>query len=97
MACGTSGLVALLRRVTGVHLGGEYNHSEEEGGTMNHMTADQFGRIPEGTKWCPHCSGYGSSLKEASGRCTRCGDTAVVWADHKTPLESRDGEPSERR
>jgi hypothetical protein len=32
---------------------------------MNHITADQFGHIPEGMKRCPHCSGYGSSLKEA--------------------------------
>jgi hypothetical protein len=34
---------------------------------MKHMTGDQFGRIPEGMKWCRHCNGYGSSLNEASG------------------------------
>jgi hypothetical protein len=34
--------------------------------------------VPEGTRWCPHCNGYGSSLKESSGRCTRCGGTGLV-------------------
>jgi hypothetical protein len=48
------GLVALLRRVTGVPHAGEHCHPEEKGGTMNQMTADQFGRIPEGMEWCPH-------------------------------------------
>jgi hypothetical protein len=48
---------------------------------MNNVTADQFGRIPEGMKWCPHCNGYGSSLKEESGRCTHCGGSGLVWAD----------------
>jgi DnaJ-class molecular chaperone len=27
---------------------------------------------------CPHCSGYGSSLKEAADRCTQCGGTGLV-------------------
>lgn len=35
------------------------------------MRADQFGRIPEGMKWCPQCNGYCSSLREESPRCTR--------------------------
>jgi hypothetical protein len=36
---------------------------------MIDVTADQSGGIPEGVKWCPHCNGYGSSLKEGPGRC----------------------------
>jgi hypothetical protein len=64
---------------------------------MNHMTADQFGFIPEGMKWCPHCNGYGSSLKEASGRCTHCGGSGLVWADREQPVTGRNGEPSARR
>jgi hypothetical protein len=63
---------------------------------MNHMTADQFGRIPEGTKRCPHRNGYDSSLKEASGRCTHCGGSGLVRADRDRPGAGRDGEPSER-
>lgn len=27
---------------------------------------------------CQHCNGYGSSLREASDRCTRCGWTGLV-------------------
>jgi hypothetical protein len=64
---------------------------------MNHVTGEQFARIPEGMKWCPHCSGYGSSLKEASGRSTHCGGTGLFWADRERPVAGRDGEPSERR
>ena len=60
---------------------------------MNHMPADQFGRIPEGMKWCPHCNGYGSSLKEASGRCTHCGGSGLVWADRDRPVAGRNAEP----
>jgi DnaJ-class molecular chaperone len=64
---------------------------------VNHVTADQLGRIPEGMKWCPHCNGYGASLKEASGRCTHCGGSGLVWADRERPVTGRNGEPSERR
>ena len=27
---------------------------------------------------CGHCNGYGSSLKEASDRCTKCSGTGLV-------------------
>jgi DnaJ-class molecular chaperone len=64
---------------------------------MNHMTADPFGRIPEGMKWCPHCNGYGSSLKEGSGRCTHCGGSGLVWTDRDRPVAGRNGEPSAPR
>jgi hypothetical protein len=57
----------------------------------------EFGRITEGVKWCPHCNGYGSSLQEASGRCTHCGGCGLVGATAKRPVAGRDGEPSERR
>jgi DnaJ-class molecular chaperone len=64
---------------------------------MNDVTADPFGRIPEGMKWCPHCNGYGSSLKEASGRCTHCGGSGLVWTDRERPIAGRNGEPSAPR
>ena len=28
--------------------------------------------------YCPHCNGYGSSLKEESDRCSRCGGSGVA-------------------
>jgi len=39
---------------------------------------DPYSREPQGTEWCPHCNGYGSSLREASDRCTRCGGSGLV-------------------
>jgi DnaJ-class molecular chaperone len=70
--------------------GGTQGRKDE---TMNAMTGDQFGRIPEGMKWCPHCNGYGSSLKEGSARCTHCGGSGLVWADRGRPVVGRNGEP----
>jgi hypothetical protein len=65
---------------------------------MNHVMPDQFGRMPEGMRSCPHCNGYGSSLREASGRCTHCGGSSgLVWADRDRPVEGRNGEPSAPR
>jgi hypothetical protein len=58
--------------------------------------AERFGRIPEGMNWCPQCNGYGSSLKEASGRCTHCGGSGLVWADRERPIVGRNGKPSAR-
>jgi DnaJ-class molecular chaperone len=60
------------------------------------MSAEVSARS-EGAKWCPHCSGYGTSLTEASRRCTHCGGSGLVGADRKPPVAGRDGEPSERR
>jgi hypothetical protein len=48
-------------------------------------------------KLCPHCNGYGSSLKEAAGRCTHFGGSGLVEADRERPVAGRDGEASERR
>jgi len=31
-----------------------------------------------GYKECPHCNGYGSSLKESAPRCTKCGGLGLV-------------------
>lgn len=33
-----------------------------------------------GLKQCDHCNGYGSSLKEAGARCSRCGGSGLVKA-----------------
>jgi DnaJ-class molecular chaperone len=64
---------------------------------MDHVRGNEPGRVPEGMKWCPHCNGHGSSLKEASGRCTYCGGSGLVWADRERPVAGRNGEPSEPR
>jgi hypothetical protein len=37
-------------------------------------------------KWCPHCNGYGSSLKEHSGRCTHCGGAGSSGSTASGPL-----------
>jgi DnaJ-class molecular chaperone len=41
---------------------------------MSAMSHDPFaqGAIPDGMRWCPHCNGYGSSLRENAERCTHC-------------------------
>ena len=39
------------------------------------------GRVPKGYQWCPHCNGYGSSLKDRNERCVRCSGTGLVAAD----------------
>lgn len=41
-------------------------------GVMRH------GPEAHGFEECQHCNGYGSSLKEASDRCTRCGGTGLL-------------------
>jgi hypothetical protein len=64
---------------------------------MSKVTGDPFGRIPEGMRWCPRCNGYGSSLKEESGRCTHCGGSGLVWGERDRPVAARDGQPAEPR
>jgi hypothetical protein len=44
-------------------------------------------------KWCPQCNGYGSSLNEASGRCTHCGGSGLVWADRERPSRTATASP----
>jgi DnaJ-class molecular chaperone len=48
---------------------------------MSIYTSDQI-MNPEahGLVECPHCSGYGSSLKESADRCTRCGGSGLMTA-----------------
>jgi len=31
-----------------------------------------------GYSQCPHCNGYGSSLKESSNTCSKCGGSGLV-------------------
>jgi DnaJ-class molecular chaperone len=40
-----------------------------------------LGQIPAGCRWCPHCDGYGSSLKDDNDRCAHCHGTGLVAAD----------------
>jgi hypothetical protein len=62
---------------------------------MKHVTGSELGRIPRGMKWCPQCNGYGSSLKEASERCTHC--SGLVWVDRERQVAGRNGERSKER
>lgn len=32
---------------------------------------------------CPHCNGYGSSLKEAASVCSRCGGDGLIKQETK--------------
>lgn len=32
----------------------------------------------DGYKACPHCHGYGSSLKESHPTCSRCGGSGLI-------------------
>jgi hypothetical protein len=67
---------------------------------MEHAMSDPYSRIPDGTEWCPHCNGYGSSLMEESARCTRCGGSGLVTvadgrdqeADRHEPRTARDAD-----
>lgn len=45
---------------------------------MTDSSSDSFSAVSDGTHWCQHCNGYGSSLKEPGDRCTRCGGTGLV-------------------
>lgn len=37
-----------------------------------------------GFRQCPHCNGYGSSLKEEADRCTMCGGSGVIEKEKGT-------------
>ncbi len=45
------------------------------------MNEANYGEIPEGYKWCEHCNGYGSSLKDDNHRCAKCNGTGLVATD----------------
>jgi hypothetical protein len=57
---------------------------------MEHAMSDPYSRIPDGTEWCPHCNGYGSSLKEDAERCTHCAGTGLV-VDEAAALSAEHG------
>jgi hypothetical protein len=61
---------------------------------MSHRMGDAYSNVPAGTRWCPHCNGYGSSLKEASGRCSRCGRTGRVAVADPEEQEQNGDEPA---
>jgi hypothetical protein len=50
------------------------------------------GDMPAGMRWCPRCSGYGSSLKEDAERCSHCGGSGLVWAEDDARVTTRNGE-----
>jgi DnaJ-class molecular chaperone len=60
---------------------------------MTPMPHDSFSAVPEGTQWCPHCNGYGSSLNEESERCTRCGGSGLVLVADESDQNGGGHEP----
>jgi DnaJ-class molecular chaperone len=58
---------------------------------MSPMSQDPFSSVPEGMRWCPHCNGYGSSLKEDAERCTRCAGTGLVIDEAAAPSAEHAG------
>ncbi len=68
------------------------------GGTMGPMgSGDDPGHVPEGYKWCDHCNGYGSSLKDANDRCARCNGTGLVAADRSGEAATAPGNGAGKR
>jgi DnaJ-class molecular chaperone len=57
---------------------------------MNLMPHDPFGAVAQGMRWCPHCNGCGSSLKEDAERCTHCAGTGLV-VDRAAALSAERG------
>ena len=57
---------------------------------MSPMLDDRFGAVPQGMRWCPHCSGYGSSLQEKAERCTHCAGTGLL-VDEAAALSAERG------
>lgn len=56
---------------------------------MSGLSRDRdVSQIPHGYKWCPHCNGYGSSLKHRNERCVRCSGTVLVAADRASEAAS---------
>jgi DnaJ-class molecular chaperone len=56
---------------------------------MSGVSRDRdVGQIPHGYKWCLHCNGYGSSLKDRNERCARCNGTGLVAADRASEAAS---------
>ena len=59
---------------------------------------DPLGIDPKRARWCPECSGYGSSLKQETMKCTRCGGTGLVAvADAELERSEVDGGSSAQK
>jgi DnaJ-class molecular chaperone len=58
------------------------------------MPDDPFGVVPQGMRWCPHCNGYGSSLKEDAERCSHCAGTGLVVDNATAPSAEHGGNRS---
>jgi hypothetical protein len=88
--CRITGVAAERRRPArniGITRGGRSPNAAggyvaDESATIRRVNCDRdLGQIPAGDKWCPHCNGYGSSLKDGNERCARCNGTGLVAAD----------------
>ncbi len=67
-------------------------------GTMGVMgRGDDLGQVPEGYKWCEHCNGYGSSLKDGNDRCAKCNGTGLVAADRSGEAAATPANGSDKR
>ena len=57
---------------------------------MSPCTFDQIAH-PEkhGLVECPHCAGYGSSLKEPDPKCTACGGSGLMTPDEVKTYQKR--------
>ncbi len=42
-----------------------------------------------GYTMCTHCTGYGSSLKESSSRCTKCKGTGLITQEKRRKKNGR--------
>jgi hypothetical protein len=58
---------------------------------MSPMPRDPFGAVPHAMRWCPHCNGYGSSLKEEAERSTRCAGIGLM-VGNAAALSAEQGE-----
>jgi DnaJ-class molecular chaperone len=58
---------------------------------LNWTSILRDGPEAHGLEQCRHCNGYGSSLKEASDRCTRCGGTGLVPLGSQGHQDQRNG------
>lgn len=58
---------------------------------MSPMPHDPCSAVPEGMRWCPHCNGYGSSLKEGAERCSRRDGSGLVAAAAQPAPKERGG------
>ena len=62
---------------------------------MSPMSDDPFapGALVDGMRWCLHCNGYGSSLKEGAERCTHRTGAGLVVDEAAALSAEHGGEP----